>query len=630
MSGFSTSSTPHPAYPSTAEVIEELSRFDGPPEQFLSALLAAQCRLTSAQGGAVFRVQGEQAEVIAVHPPVGEHGMLPVWIARAGESVGEVVSAGAPVLKPIHDHDTLYGESAGEHLVMIPLRGGPGLRGFSAFHVVTRDPAVLDHARERLELTASLLGLYEMRLTLQRRQGDLARLKTSMEVLAAVNDNQAFKGAAMALCNEIASRFGAHRVGLGLLERRYVKLQAMSDTEKFDRKTESVRVMEQAMEECLDQDVELLHPVFREVTVVTRATRELAERFGPATILSLPLRCDGEPVGVLLIERPPEKKFAAEEIEVLRLTADLCTARVVDLYHADRWFGAKAAAATRKGLAAVLGPRHTWIKLLAIALVAVVAFMVLVKGPYRAEGSFEVEAVQRRVVPAHFNASLQSVSVEVGEKVTEGQVLAKLDASELYTKLVDAQAKLTEHLQAAEVGRTQGERQIALSKARSVQAKIEQLQRQIDQAIITAPIDGTITEGDLKELLDKDIEKGQVLFRIAELDELRAEVAIPEDQIADVEKALTRARENGEQLTGQLAATQHPEQHVEFVVESINPVGRAKDGQNVFFVRVRLKEQPRWLKPGMGGSARITVDHRPYGAIWTRSLVNWIRMTLWI
>jgi hypothetical protein len=45
---------------------------------------------------------------------------------------------------------------------------------------------------------------------------------------------------------------------------------------------------------------------------------------------------------------------------------------------------------------------------------------------------------------------------------------------------------------------------------------------------------------------------------------------------------------------------------------------------------VRLKEQPAWLKPGMGGSARVTVGYRPYGTIWTRRLVNWIRMTLWI
>lgn len=630
MSGFTTSSSPQPAYPSTAEVIEELSRFDGPPEEFLQALLAAQCRLTAAHGGVVFRVQDTKADVIAVHPTVEEGGTLPVWVARAGESVGQVVSAGGPVITSMHDHDVLYGESAGEHLVMIPLRGGPGLRGFTAFHVCTRDPKVLDHARERLELTASLLGLYEMRLTLQRRQGDLSRLKTSMQILAAVNDHRAFQGAAMALCNEMAARFNAHRVSLGMLEGRYVKLKAMSDTEKFDRKTESVRAIEQAMEECIDQDVELMHPVFREVTVVTRATRELAERFGPATILSIPLRSEGQAIGVLLIERPPDWKFAAEDIEAIRLTTDLCSARIEDLHQSDRWIGARAGQAIRKGLAVVVGAKHTWIKLLAIVLAAVVAFMVLVRGPYRAEGSFELEAVQRRVVPARFRADLAEVYVEVGDSVVRGQKLAQLDASGLITELADAQAQLTEHLQAAEVGRTQGERQIALSKAKSVQAKIDDLQRRIDQATITAPIDGIITEGDLKQLIDKDIEKGQVLFRVAALDRLRAEVAVPEDQIADVEKALARARANGEPLTGQLAATQHPEQRMEFVVESINPVGRIKNQQNVFFVRVRLKEQPEWLKPGMGGSARITVDHRPYGAIWTRSLVNWIRMTLWI
>ena len=100
-----------------------------------------------------------------------------------------------------------------------------------------------------------------MRLTLQHRQfdlqpaahgdGDARRPSTSTD---------RFAGAAMTFCNEIAARWQADRVGLGFLKGRYVQLKALSHTEKFSRKMKLVQDIEAAMEECLDQDVEIIYP----------------------------------------------------------------------------------------------------------------------------------------------------------------------------------------------------------------------------------------------------------------------------------------------------------------------------------------------------------------------------------
>jgi len=50
----------------------------------------------------------------------------------------------------------------------------------------------------------------------------------------------------------------------------------------------------------------------------------------------------------------------------------------------------------------------------------------------------------------------------------------------------------------------------------------------------------------------------------------------------------------------------------------------------VFKVRVRLQETRPWMRPGMEGVAKVTIDKRPYVWIWTRKVVNWIRMKLWL
>jgi hypothetical protein len=65
-------------------------------------------------------------------------------------------------------------------------------------------------------------------------------------------------------------------------------------------------------------------------------------------------------------------------------------------------------------------------------------------------------------------------------------------------------------------------------------------------------------------------------------------------------------------------------------VERVEPVARLVGERNVFKVRVVLDERPEWMRPGMEGVARIDAGRKPLAIIWTRRLVNWVRMTLWI
>ena len=113
---------------------------------------------------------------------------------------------------------------------------------------------------------------------------------------------------------------------------------------------------------------------------------------------------------------------------------------------------------------------------------------------------------------------------------------------------------------------------------------------------------------------------GEVLFEVVQVEDLRAELSVPEDQIADVK----------ERMEGELATAMHPGRRVRFVVERINPVAEVSGGRNVFKVRVRLVGRQDWMLPRMEGSARIRVGRRSYGWLWTRRLVNWVRMKLWV
>ena len=609
----------------TAEVIDRLSRFDGPPEQFLSNLLAVQCQIGPADGGAILRAGRDRgADVLAVYPPLSEGAAAPVWLAQAAEACRAVVVRGATAVQPVHSPDDLYGQPARRSLIMVPLHGDRAVRGVAAFFAEAQDAAVLGGVRQRLELTVGLLSLYEMRLLLQRRQTDLRRLRAAMETLAAVNVQDRFAGMAMALVNEVAARWQCERVSVGFLKGRYVHLRAMSHTEKFSRKMKLVQDIEAAMEECLDQDVEILHPAPPEATYVGRASAELAKHHGAAMALSLPLRRAGEATAVLTLERPGGEAFTVEEVESLRLAADLCTPRLANLEEHDRWFGARMAAAVRKGAAAAVGPKHTWIKLAVIAVCGFLAFTIFFEGDYRIESPFVLEPVEMRVVPAPFDGFLQTVSTEPNEEVVGGtSVLATLETADLRLQLFAAKADRAKYLMQAAAARRDGktvEAQIAEAQAAQVAASMDLLEYKISQARILAPISGVVVKGDLKRQLGAPVKTGDVLFEVAPLEALRAELSMPEEDVADLEVG----------QEGELATASFPDRHFGFVVERINPVAEVADQKNVFKVRVRLKELDRRMRPGLEGIAKVDIGRRRYLWIWTRPIVRWVRMKLWI
>src|SRR4051794_1224752 len=180
--------------------------------------------------------------------------------------------------------------------------------------------------------------LQQLTAEMKRLGGELERLKIAMETLSAVNTPVHFVAAAMALCNELASRMKAERVGIGFLKGRYVRLKALSHTEKITRQMQLVQDIESAMEECLDQDVEVIFPPPKEASFVYRSTEILSSRNGPNAVISLPLRRPipgkqpddrlGNVVAVLTVERKIDQPFTLAEIETLRLTADLSTSRL--------------------------------------------------------------------------------------------------------------------------------------------------------------------------------------------------------------------------------------------------------------------------------------------------------------
>ncbi len=615
---------------SAADLIDRLARFDGPPEAFLSALLTVQCRVVAASQGAILRAdEGGRTAVLSAWPALEPGSAAPVWLASAAEIAPEIAASGKTAVRPLHSQQQLYGEAARNHIVLISLRGGMGGRGVGAFVIDSAHPRILREVSDRLELTAGLIGLYEMRVTLQRRDVDFRRLRAAMEILTAVNEANRFTGAAMTLCNEMSARWECERVSLGLLKGRYVHLKAMSHTEKFSRKMDLVQDIEAAAEECFDQDIELIHPAPADSMNVTRATAILALRRGPHTVLSLPLRREGEPVGVLVVERVADRPFRLDEAEAMRLTADLATTRICSLHETDRWFGARLAASVKKGLAAVVGPKHTWAKLAVAGAIAGLLVVTFVTGEFRADATFVVQATERRLICPPFDGDLAKVHVKPDDEVNGDQPLATMDTFPKISQLAKAKAEREKFLSEADVAGAgpapdAAKRDQALFSAQGAQAEIGLLEYQIAKAVVRNPFAPgrpvRVLSGDTQKREGTPVTRKDVLFEIAPLDKIHAELLVPEDEMGDVKDG----------QSGEIANPADPKQRIRFTVDHIVPAAEMVEQKNIFRVYVKLDEVPLWARPGREGVAKIELGRKPLGYIWTRQMVNWVRMKLWI
>lgn len=603
------------------ENLEQVRHFQGQPQEFWPAFLEAASMLAGARFGFLL-IQAADEEVWRT---------VSLW---PGGGAGEVRRIGlGPVVEQIAEKSGSSG-SAWVSSVMPGVRIPTGIvvgirlelheegrRSVMVFFVEGAGEEGVGDLLLRLHLVADIPSSYQMsRMALQARH-DVVQFSEALDLMVILNAEKRFMGAAMALCNEIASRYRCQRVSLGWLKGAYVRVQAISHLERFEKKMDSVQGLEAAMEEAFDQDEEIVYPRPEGSFTVVRDHEAYAKSQGTENMVSLPLRVDEEPVAVVSCER--FEPFTEVDVRGLRVMCDQAARRMADLKAHDRWFGAKAVSKFKDGLAWFLGVEHTFAKLLGLILAAALAFGIFGQLNYRVEGNFIVRTDDLAFLPAPFEGYISEVHVKVGDLVSRGEPLLSLDTRELLLEESSALANQIRYTREAEKARAQN----ALADMRIAQALVTQAEAQLDlvryhlqNAHIRAPFDGIIVEGDLKELLGAPVRKGDVLFKVARLAELYAEIEVRERDLHEIHVG----------ADGEIAFVSRPELKFPITLDRIDPVALPKEEGNVFLVKGDFQEEPlSWWRPGMSGLTKINVGKR--NALWIVShrTVDFFRMLLW-
>ena len=517
--------------------------------------------------------------------------------------------------------DRAAGErSEAAQCIAMPILLDEQLHGVVAFQLEPRSPEALSEAARRLQWGVAWVEVLIRRGSLLPNR----QLVDILDTVAAVMEAPSLAVALQGLVVEMTRVLQAEWVSCGLVRRgTHVHVAALSQAITTSRRQQVVTATASAMQEAFDQAGVIAFPEDKEaLPVVTRAHRLLAETVGAGAVLSVPVVVEARIVGVLTVVARAGADIAAGERDFCRLAA-ATLGPVIDVKRRDdRWIGTKVAIATGQQLHKIIGPRHTLLKLGTAAVLATAAYLSVGTAMDRVTAAATVEGAVQRAVAAPIAGYIAAQGPRAGDKVAHDDVLAKLDDREFQIERARWTSEREQRLREYQQAFADGERprlQVLKAEIEQSQARIDLLDAQIAHVELRAPIDGIVVKGDLSQMVGAPVQRGEVLFEIAPLDDYRIILKVDERDADDV-----AVGEKGALILSSLSALPLP-----LHVTKLTPVSSAEEGRNVFRVEAALDEGSPAIRPGMQGYGKIDIGRRKVAGILSARLVQWLRMTVW-
>ena len=600
------------SYVKTLESLQEIRQFAGTPAQFWPMFLDALLRMSGTKRGIVtVGNDGTGSWKVISSVPSSTSSTSANYDRALRESADECLSNGSSSVSV-----------DGKVYLLISLQTGVATdRCVAAVELDNPTKSQTEEAIRRASLIRDVPASYQLQRVATEARTRVEHFASVLDLMILVNGEKRFLATAMTFCNELASRHSCERVSVGWLEKDYIRLKAMSHADKFEKKAEAILRLEQTMEEALDQNAEIVYPG-RGAGVIAHDHEAFSKAYDVEHICSLPIRVDDQPVAVCTCERN-ENPFTELEIRLLRLSCDQAATRLADLKRNDRWFGARLVASLRERLAKLVGFEHTWAKLLAILIVGLLGFVIFGSAEYRVSAPLIIRTEDVVYLTAPFDGHIYDVAVRVGDDVEVDTTLLSLDQNDLRLQESALIAEYNRYKREFDKARASNElADVRINDAllEQTQARLDLVRYQLGQSDVKAPFSGIVVEGDQIERIGAPVRQGDTLFRLAQIENLFAEIEVSESEIHE----LNNSRQ------GWFALASRPEDRYPIVVFRIEPEAVPKEKGSVFVVQCDfINDTPDWWRPGMTGIAKIETGKRPIWWVLSHKTIEFIRLRFW-
>jgi len=340
-------------------------------------------------------------------------------------------------------------------------------------------------------------------------------------------------------------------------------------------------------------------------------------------MLSVPVRAQGQTIGVLTLERIAGPAFTQDEASAAASLGVLLGPYWGQQRANERGTLAQLRAATLAGIRELTGPQRPGLKLGGLLAALLLAVVALWETDYRVSARTVVEGSTQIAAVAPFDGFVSEGLVRAGDTVRRGQPLARLDNRDLLLERSRWLAEREQLLRRYQVAQAQADRAamgVLAAQVNQAEAQLALAEERLSRTTLVAPFDGVVVSGDLSQQIGSPLQTGQTMFELAPLQGFRVMMQVDDRDIAGLELG----------QRGELVLSGLPDRKLPISVKRITPVATQQDGRNVFAVEAAIDATAgAALRPGMQGIGKVAVGQRSLLWIWTHGFVDWLRLTLW-
>lgn len=489
---------------------------------------------------------------------------------------------------------------------------------------VPRVHAVLAELKAMTSLMTACAG----RLGMGGKPGSKTHVTDQASALARAASYASKYDLAFTITNKLRNKIGCDQVALGVVKGRRVQLLSISGFDDIAPRSPGATRIRAAMEECLDRN----RPIVSQpddtwsddrLSTGHRLHEQWSLSVGGASVATIPLQIKGSCICTLSLRRSASKPFTREELDNIRGVVEPWAPGITLIDRADRNLVSYVCDLIHSGIHAVLQPKEWTRKTILLLTVALTGWFCFGSLQHRLTVSCVVVPLNVQHVVAPYNGTIKAAYVTAGDRVSMGQPLYELDATDVeleHDRLLASVAVSKIQMDQAIASKLAAEAQIASAQLRVYESQLQSAQRRIRQAVGRTLYDGTVTVGDLRTHIGQSIAQGDKVFEIARNDGWLIELEIPNDMATYVSSG----------LTGQFASHTRPDNMRDCEIVRVRPTGEQRDGQTVFIAEAELDEPAGWLRAGMEGVAKINVGSKPVWWVVLHRIINYVRMTLWV
>lgn len=495
-----------------------------------------------------------------------------------------------------------------------------------AISVVTESRDKKD-TEEKLKELLGLVHVLEALALLVSERHSQARQKVpdiNSEATSKATEFRNEQELAFSITNGLKSSLRIDHVALSIVSGRRIRLLSISGFDDIRNRNPGVRLIQQAMEECLDTRGPVIYQSSKMLdgSGANLIHKEWHRQTGNSAVASIPLFRGRDCVAIVSLRNRTSRPFDKEDLQKVTLAVEPYLPGLDLLERANRGL-IRTAADRWKQFAESNLAKHRPARILISAIVtALICWFLLASFPFR----FTVPA---KVAPRHvlhfaapFGGTIVTSNVKQGDFVHAGQPLVEFDTVDLLTerKKLSAEVMIAKtKLNSALVGKDDQAASAANAEIVIAEAKIQLVDSQIERSVLRAPHDGVIISGNSADRIGEVVPLGAPLLTLGTADEFNIELEIPESCIRYVRQG----------QIGFFATNTRSDERLKFVVDRVPYTSTVRSDKIVYVADVSIKADAAALRVGMTGYAKITGQRKPIWWITTRKIIDAMRLRVW-